>query len=160
MKSIFSICRIFTLCFFVVCIFSACSSTLFYKGKEEPKHVTIFITGYNTGNGDLTMIDDAQNTAVDFPAVPGQHIRWKLSDPRNHKIDSITAKPSNQNLVFKKMPHKVFLSKSWKGTLQDSSNVHNLTNTKDSLGNVEYIYKIIWEPAGPLHPFDPRIQIR
>ncbi len=40
-------------------------------------------------------------TQTNFPAFPGQIIRWKLSDPRNHKIDSIYPKPTViQNIIL------------------------------------------------------------
>jgi hypothetical protein len=158
MKSVFSICKIFAFGFFVICIFSYCTSYLDYNGQKVPKKVTIYVSGYDTSNGNLILKDDSGHDATNFPAFPSQIIRWKLSDPRNHKIDSIYPKPTNQNLIFADTPQTVWLSKSWKGTVKEKSDIQSLT--KDTNGVINYEYKIVWDTAGVRHTYDPRIQIR
>jgi hypothetical protein len=160
MKSVFSICKIFSFCFFVIYSFSSCTSYLIVNGNQHvPKKVTINVTGYDTSTGHLTLMDDSSNPADTFPAWHSQHIRWKLTDPRHHKIDSLYAKAVNLNEIFEDEPHKVFLSKSWKGTIKDEAAL-NADTVKDINGHKNYDYKMIWDTAGGQHTYDPRIQIK
>ena len=160
MKSIFSICRIFSFCFFVVIIFSSCKSYLMVDGKQVPKKATIYVSGYTPGNGQLTLKDASGQTVDPFPAFPGQKIRWKLTDPRHHKIDTLYEKPAYPNPVFEKDPHPVFLSKSWKGIIKDPTALQEAAVVKDATGTSTYIYSIVWDDGGPHYTFDPRIQIQ
>ena len=165
MKSIFSICKIFTFCFFVVNIFSSCKSYLIvHGGQQVPKMVTIYVTGFDTTTGHLTLKDISQNSADPFTAYPGQKIRWKISGISHFVIDNLVEKTAKAppDEVFQKEPHPVkFFSKSWKGTLKDSTGLHGIAFVSDSSGQfINYIYKIVWRKAGRDHVFDPRIQIK
>lgn len=160
MKSTFTIGKIFSLCCFIVYIFSSCTKYLIVNGNVKvPEKVTISITGYNTGTGELTMVDDSMHSAVIFKAWPSQIITWKIKVSGIHEIDSITKKITNVNEIFSVQPHKVFLSKSWKGTVKDSVAIQN-GGVKDLAGYFDYDYNIVWDSAGIKHTFDPRIQIR
>jgi hypothetical protein len=165
MKSVFSNCRIFTFCFFVVFTFSSCKSYLIVNGGQHvPKKVTIYVTGFDTATGHLTLQDNPQNSADPFTAYPGQKIRWKISGIRHFLIDNLVEKtvkaPTDE--VFEKKPHPVkFFSESWKGPLKDSTGLHGIAFESDNSGHfINYIYKIVWRKAGKDHTFDPRIQIK
>jgi hypothetical protein len=164
MKSAFSICRIFSFCFFIASIFSSCTSYLVVNGGQHvPKNVTIRVTGYDTTTGHLTLEDVSNHSADPFTAYPGQHIRWKISGIKHFLIDNIVEKsvkaPTDE--VFEKKPKPVkFFSKSWRGTLKDSTGLHGIAYVIDSSGNfIHYIYKIAWHKYGQ-HVFDPGIQIK
>ena len=163
MKSVFSICKIFSFCFFIVCIFSSCTSYLILKGGQHvPKEVTIYVNGYDTSTGDLTLEDDFHHSADPFTAHPGQKIRWKISGVKHFLIDNIVAKSAKTpaNEVFEKKPKPVkFFSKSWNGTLKDSTGLRGIDVVSDSSGNfINYTYKIVWHKYGQ-HTFDPKIHI-
>jgi hypothetical protein len=163
MKSIFFICRIFSFCFFIVFIFSSCTSDLILKdGEHVPKKVTIYVTGYDT-TGHLILEDGSHHSADPFTAYPGQKIRWKISGITHFVIDNITEKSVNTqpDKVFNKKPHPVpFFSKSWKGTLKDVTGLQGIASANDSSSHfINYIYKIVWHKHGQ-HTFDPKIQIK
>jgi hypothetical protein len=165
MKSIFSICRIYIFCFFVLFIFSSCKSYLIVNGNQQvPKKVTIYVTGFDTANGHLIMEDISHHSADPFTAYPGQEIRWKISGITHFVIDNLVEKtvkaPADE--VFERKPHPVkFFSESWKGTLKDSTDFHGIAILSDGSGHfINYIYKIVWRKAGKDHTFDPRIQIQ
>jgi hypothetical protein len=159
MKSVFSICKVFCLLFFIVFTFSSCHPYLIIDGVEHPKNVTIYVVSYNPVSGYLNLQDDSAKPADPFRAWPGQKIRWKLSDPGHHKFDQILPKGNNLNAIFEVEPHSVWLSKSWKGTIKGQFALQ-LNAVKDSLGFQDYDYKIVWESAGTQHTDDPRIQIK
>ena len=165
MKSVFSICRIFSFCFFVVFTISSCKSYLIVNGNQQvPNKITIYVTGFDTATGHLTLQDDSKNSPDPFPAYPGQKIKWKISGISHFVIDNVVEKKvkAPPDEVFKKKPHPVpFFSKSWKGTLKDSTGLHGIAYETDSSGHfINYIYNIVWRKAGHQHTFDPRIQIK
>ncbi len=160
MKSIFSICKIFLFCFFVLYTFSSCSSDLDINGKKVPKKVTIHVTGYDTLTGRLKLYDDSNQPADTFIAYPGQEIRWKLTEPRKHAILHLTAKTISkftEDTIFSTPPKQKFWSKSWKAIIKNDPAIKSLAGT-DSV--VNYDYKIVWDSASVPHTYDPRIQIR
>jgi hypothetical protein len=165
MKSVFSICRIFSFCLFVLFTFSSCKSYLIVNGNQQvPKEVTIYVTGFDTTSGHLTLEDISHHSADPFTAYPGQKIRWKISGISHFVINYLVEKTvkATPDRVFEKEPHPVkFFSRSWKGTLKDSTGLHGIAFLSDSSGHfINYIYKIAWRKAGQNHTFDPRIQIR
>jgi hypothetical protein len=165
MKSVFSNCRIFTFCFFVVFTISSCKSYLIVNGGQQvPKKVTIYVTGFDTATGHLTLQDNSQHSADPFTAYPGQKIRWKISGIRHFLINNLVEKTVKAlpDEVFEQKPHPVkFFSESWKGTLKDSTGLHGIAFESDNSGHfINYIYKIVWRKAGKDHTFDPRIQIK
>jgi hypothetical protein len=160
MKSVFSTCQSFSLCFFVICTFWSCSSYLVVNGNKVPKKVTILVTSYDAGNGNLTLFLDSLHSADPLTAWPGQKIKWKLTDPRHHAIDTLTAKAISKyatDAIFSTPPEKKFWSKSWKAIIKNDPEIKALAGM-DSV--VNYDYKIVWDTAGIQHVFDPRIQIR
>jgi hypothetical protein len=163
MKSAFSICRIFSFCFFIVFICSSCTSYLIVNdGGHVPKNVTIYVTGYDT-TGHLTLEDDSHHSANPFAAYPGQKIRWKISGITHFLIDNIVEKSvkAPPDEFFERKPHPVpFFSKSWRGTLKDVTALRGIAFVSDSNGHfINYIYKIVWHKAGQ-HVFDPGIRIK
>ncbi len=104
------------------------------------------------------------HSADPITAYPGQKIRWKISGISHFVINNLVEKTvkAPQDEVFEKKPHPVtFFSKSWKGTLKDSTGLQGIPFMSDSSGQFrDYIYKIVWRKAGQNHTFDPRIQIR
>ena len=164
MKSVFSTCKIFSFCFFIVYIFSSCTSYLIVNGGQHvPKKVTIYVTGYDTSTGHLTLEDVFHNSADPITAYPGQKIRWKISGVTHFLIDNIVDKSvkAAPDKVFGKEPKPVkFFSKSWNGTLKDSTGLHGIAFVSDSGGKfINYIHKIVWHKYGQ-HTFDPKIQIK
>ena len=165
MKSVFSICKIFIFCFFVVYIFSSCKSYLIvHGGQQVPKMVTIYVTGYDTATGHLTLEDISHHAEDPFVAYPGQKIRWKISGIKHFLVDNIVEKTvkAPPDEVFEKKPHPVkFFSESWKGTLKDSTGLQGIAHVSDSSGQfINYIYKIVWHKAGKHRTFDPGIRIK
>jgi hypothetical protein len=165
MKFVFSVCRIFSFSFFIMCICSSCTNYLIVNGGQHvPKQVTIFVTGFDTASGHLTLEDISQHSADPLTAYPGQKIRWKISGISHFVVNNIVEKTvkASRDEVFKNKPHPVkFFSKSWKGTLKDSTGLQGIAFVSDSSGHfIDYIYKILWRKAGQNHTFDPRIQIR
>jgi hypothetical protein len=165
MKFVFSVYRIFYFCFFIVYVCSSCTSYLIVNGGQHvPKKVTINVTGFDTTSGHLTLEDISHNSADPFTAYPGQKIRWKISGIKHFLINNLVEKTvkATQDEVFEKKPHPVkFFSRSWKGTLKDSTSLQVIAFVRDSSGHfIDYIYKIAWRTAGRNHTFDPRIQIR
>lgn len=165
MKFVLSVCRIFSFCFFIVYVCSSCTSYLIVNGGQHvPKEVTIFVTGFDTTSGHLTLEDISHHSADPITAYPGQKIRWKISGISHFVINNLVEKTvkAPPDEVFEKKPHPVkFFSKSWKGTLKDSTGLHGIAFMSDSSGHfIDYIYKIVWRKAGQNHTFDPRIQIR
>jgi len=159
MKSIFTAFKIFSFGFFVFFAIYSCKSYLVVNGGAHvPKKVCIHVTAYDT-SGPLILMDDSSNHADTFRAWPGQQIKWKLDDPRHHAIDSLSPKPTSKNEIFDIDPHKVFLSKSWKGIVKNQAAIQADT-VKDFYGFHNYDYKIIWDSGGSQHTFDPRIQIK
>jgi hypothetical protein len=128
-----------------------------------PKKVTIYVTGYDTSTGHLILEDVVQHSADTITAYPGQQIRWKVSAVKHFLIDNIVDKSvkAPPDEVFEKKPKPVKLfSRSWNGTLKDSTGLHRIAFVSDSSGNfIYYIYKIVWHKYGQ-HVFDPKIQIR
>ena len=162
MKSIFSSCKIISLCFLIFCAFSSCSSYLTVNGNKVPKKVTIYVTGYDITSGDLMLKNDSGNSAAILQAWAGQHIKWKLGDPRNHAIDTLIAKAINKHAeqeIFSTPPKKKFWSKSWKANIKDDPEIKAL-GMMDSTLIINYDYKIVWDTVGNQHTYDPRIQIR
>jgi hypothetical protein len=165
MKSVFSVCKIFSFCFFIVYVCSSCTSYLIVNGGQHvPKKVTIYVTGFDLTTGHLILKDISHNSADPFIAYPGQIIRWKISGITHFLIDNLVEKKvkARPDEVFKKEPHPVkFFSESWKGTLKDSTGLHGIAFVSDSGGHfINYNYKIVWHKAGQHHTFDPRIQIK
>ena len=165
MKFVLSVCRIFSICFFIVYVCTSCTSYLIVNGNQQvPKEVTIYVTGFDTTSGHLTLEDISHHSADPFTAYPGQKIRWKISGISHFVINYLVEKTvkATPDRVFEKEPHPVkFFSKSWKGTLKDSTGLHGIAFLSDSSGHfINYIYKIAWRKAGQNHTFDPRIQIR
>ena len=165
MKFILSVCRIFIFCFFIVYVCSSCTSYLIVNGCQHvPKNVTIYVIGFETTSWHLTLEDISHHSADPFTAYPGQKIRWKISGISHFVINYLVEKTvkATPDRVFEKEPHPVkFFSRSWKGTLKDSTGLHGIAFVSDSSGHfINYIYKIAWRKAGQNHTFDPRIQIR
>jgi len=162
MKTVFSVCRFFSFFFFVVVIGSSCTSDLIVKGGQHvPKKVTIYVTGYDT-TGHLTLKDASDHSADPFAAYPGQKIRWKISGVRHFVIDNIVDKSAKAPAeeVFANGPKPVkFFSRSWRGTLKDSTGLQGIALSDSSGHFINYKYKIIWRKGG-LHTFDPGIRIR
>jgi hypothetical protein len=160
MKSLLFICRIFTVCFFVVYTFSSCSKYItVYNNIQVLKKVNIHITGFNTTTGELTMVDDSLHPATTFQAWPGQTIRWKIQVSGIDAIDSITKKPTNVNDIFVGPLKKESMGKTWKGTVKDAAALQS-GGVKDLQGFYDFDYNMVWDSAGIKHTFDPRIQIR
>ena len=165
MKSVFSVCTIFSLCFFIVYVCSSCTSYLIVNGGQHvPKKVTVYVTGFDTATGHLTLEDASHYSADPFAVYPGQKIRWKISGIKHFLINNIVEKTTKttHDKVFQKEPHPVkFFSKSWKGTLKDSTSLQGVAFVRDSSGNfINYMYKIDWRKAGKNHTFDPNIHIK
>ena len=165
MKFVLSVCRIFSFCFFIAYVCSSCTSYLIvHGGQQVPKMVTIYVTGFDTTSGHLILKDISQNSADPFTAYPGQKIRWKISGIKHFLINNIVEKAvkSPRDEVFENKPHPAkFFSKSWKGTLKDSTGLRGIAFMSDSGGHfIDYVYKIAWRKAGQNHVFDPSIQIR
>jgi len=163
MKSVSSPCRIFSFCFFSAVICSSCTSYVTVNGGEHvPKEVTINVTGYDT-SGHLTLEDESHQSADPFTAYPGQKIRWKISGISHFVIDNIVEKSvkAKPDEVFEHKPHPVkFFSKSWRGTLKNTTGLQGVTFVNDSSGkSIYYVYKIVWHKAGQ-HTFDPKIRIK
>ncbi len=96
MKFLFSACKIFAFCFFVLCIITSCSKYLTVNGNVKvPKKVCINITGDTLSNGHLTLVDDSAQNAFTFKAWPRQQIKWKIKVSGFH-IDSIVDKRKQQ----------------------------------------------------------------
>jgi hypothetical protein len=165
MKYVFSFCWFFLLCIILVNVFPSCTSYLTVNGGQQvPKTVTIFVTGFDTATGHLTLKDVSQHSADPFPAYPGQKIRWKISGVKHFLINNIVEKTAKApaDEVFEKKPHPVlFFSKSWTGKLKGSTGLQGIAVVSDSGGHfINFDYKIVWHKAGGHHTFDPRIQIK
>jgi hypothetical protein len=160
MRLIFSICKIFSFCFVVVYTFSSCKTTLNVNGTEVPKKVTIFITG-NATTGELTMKDSAGGPAEVFDAWAGQKIKWEVDKSTIKHVDSMPPKTANINAIFKKKPHKIFLSKNWQGKIQVKEELTEHGVIGDG-GKYYYDYDIKWtdKKNGITHTKDPRIQVK
>jgi hypothetical protein len=141
MRQILSLRKTYLLSFFVMCLFTFCTS---------PRVVSI--TAGNTTNDSLTMIDGQGNPADTIRVNYGEEIKWEINDPTSTVLgfDSLPLKPNkNQSGVLDGRPHKKFLSSSWVGKVKDSL---QLVNGK------EEIYNIVWRGSdGKQHTFDPRI---
>jgi hypothetical protein len=166
MKSAFFICKIFLFCFFIMYVCPSCHRYLIvHGGLTVPKKVTIHVTGFDTATGHLILVDDSLHSADPFIVYPGQQIRWKISGISHFLINNIVEKTvkSPAEEVFKSGPHPVhFFSKSWRGTIKDSTGLYGFTPMTDSSGGhyLEYVYKMVWIKSGHQHTFDPRIQIK
>ena len=158
MKSVFSICKIFSFYFFIFYTFSSCKSTLTVKGTEVPKKVFIYISVSAT-TGKLILKDSIGHPADTFEVRPGQIIKWKIDDEKIKSIDAMPGKKGHTNdEVFSKKPHKELFSKNWKGKIKDEKEImENGVEGKDKL----YDYDINWtDDTGKKDTYDPRIQVK
>ncbi len=160
MKSVFSICKIFSFCFLVGYSVSSCRGTLTVYGNDVPKTVTITVTGYDTTTEKLTIVDEAGKPAEIIQAWPGQKIKWKIKGSGIKSIDSIVSKANFRDAVFSHDPHEVFLSSTWAATIKDEVAIKNSgVSVEEEYYN--YDYNIFWKltKKGKTYKFDPRIQI-
>lgn len=156
MKSVFSICKIFSFCFLVVYLFSSCKPTLTVNDTEVPKKVIITITGYDVSTEKLTMVDEAGQPADIIQAWPGQKIKWKIKGSGIKSIESMPEKkaPYIKKDVFSEEPHEEVFGKTWKATIKKE-----FPFTKDTI--INYDYNIEWklENDPKSYNYDPRIQM-
>ncbi len=112
--------------------------------------VVIRVTDADTGSGKLTLKDKKGKPADTLITTSGKIIKWKIETHIVKSFHSIPPKPSAENSsVFKKEPHKKFLSKTFKGKLEKTETVR------------KEVYSILWEDQkhNPLHTYDPLIQV-
>jgi hypothetical protein len=161
MKSVFSIRKIFSFCFFVPYLLSSCQSYLVVNGNEYvPKKLVVNITGEDISNGHLKMIDNFGHSLDTFQAWPKQTIKWNIKVSGLH-IESIVAKPGSKNgtdAIFKDPPRKEHFASNWTATIHDEADIAK--GNKEN-GVTNYDYNIVWRMTDTIkHTFDPRIQIR
>ena len=161
MKSLLSICKIFSCCFLVVYTFSSCKTTLRVYGKDVPKKVIITITGFDTAKGNLTMKDEKGMPADTIQVWPGQIIKWRIKGSGINSIDSILAKRRNEITIFAEEPHEEFLSTTWKGKIKDEGAIKE-NGVRGEGDTYNYDYNIYWKltKKGKIYTYDPRIQVK
>lgn len=144
MKLVFHFCKFFSFFLFVLYIFISCKSTS-----------VISIISSDTVTGNLTMIDENEDSAGTFIASPGEKIKWKIKDKAVKAFDSMPPKitPLGDTLnIFKQEPHKKFLSKTWKAKIANTDFLNKYGAT--------YYYNIIWlDKSKVSHTYDPVIKV-
>ena len=109
----------------------------------------IRVTNADTSSGKLILKDKKGNSADTFVTTSGKIFKWKIETHTLKSFQSIPPKTSAENSsVFKKEPHKKFLSKTFKGKLEKT----------ETLRKEEY--SILWKDLeGNPHTYDPLIQV-
>jgi len=119
---------------------------------------TITITGSNTTTQELTLVDSQGNPASVFEVDAGKSVKWKIAKGSNvSSIIAMKEKDGSYN-IFKKELHKKFLSRSWKGTVE---NIEGLTGKDTTGGYYKEDYYIKWKDSNNnSYTYDPRIQVK
>ncbi len=152
MRLVFSLCKVFSFCFFINAFSSCKIPSVVTGGPDRPRnHGTISIIRSNTTSGKLEMIDQKGESAQIYNAWYGQTIKWKIKDTAVRSFDSMPPKKQQLYSIFKREPHKKLLSRTWKAKIE---------KTTDK-GVQKYFYNIIWtDNAGKSHTHDPLIQVK
>ena len=149
MKKFFCCCQFFTACLCIVYLFSSCAAT-------------ITITGSDSGTGNLVLKDSKGNPASVFDTIAGKCIKWKIGKESNVSSISLIAKKDTSDNIFKKLPHKKLLSKSWKGKTEHYEKLKEKLKGKETPeGYFIEDYFIEWKnKSDSTHKYDPRIQVK
>ncbi len=149
MKKFFCFCQFFSAYLCIVYIFPSCAAT-------------ITITGSNPNTGELTLVDSKGNQATVFEVDAGKCIKWKIAKGINvSSIQDLDKKDTSIN-VFRKLPHKKWLSKSWKGTVEKLEILKEKFAGKETPdGYIVEDYFIGWKANNDsTHVYDPKIQVK
>jgi hypothetical protein len=130
MKSVFSIRKIFSFCFFVPYLLSSCQSYLVVNGNEYvPKKLVVNIK-WNV-------------------KVSGLHIESIVAKPGSK---------NGTDAIFKDPPRKEHFASNWTATIHDEADIAK-GNKENGVTNYDYniVWRMTDTIK---HTFDPRIQIR
>ncbi len=109
----------------------------------------IRVTDADTRSGKLTLKDNNGNSADTFVTTSGKTIKWKIETHNLKSFQSMPPKDKAENSsVFKRDPHKKFLTRTFKGKLERTETVR-----KEE-------YSILWKDLEDgSHTYDPLIQV-
>ena len=101
-------------------------------------------------SGKLILKDKKDSSADTFVITSGKIVKWKIGTGTIKSFDSMPPKMNiaGNSDVFKRDPHKKFLTKTFKGKL-----------VKTEVIRIEH-YNIIWKDQdGTSHTYDPTMQV-
>lgn len=108
----------------------------------------IRITGSERTSNKLNLFDRHGKPADTFEVKAGSVVKWQIKTGDVRSLGPISAKSSEEYDVFKREPHKKFLSRTWKGKIKP-----------DASGKTEE-YNLVWKDKdGTSHTYDPKIQV-